>query len=148
MDLASQEHWHSISGFTCLVDSGAVSWSSKKQLVVTLSTMEAEYISATNAVKQIHWIRVLLTEIVHPLAAPTILYSNNQSAIALARDNQYHSRTKHIDICFHFIREAVKNGILTLNYCPMDDMVADILTKALPTVKITKLSKMLRLGSC
>ena len=83
-----------------------------------------------------------------PLAAPTILYSDNQSAIALARDNQYHSRTKHIDIRSHFIREAVKNGILTLNYCPTDDMVADILTKALPAVKITKLSKMLGLGSC
>ena len=55
---------------------------------------------------------------------------------------------KHIDICFHFIHEAVKNSILTLNYCPTDNMVANILTKALPTVKIMKLSKMLRLSSC
>ena len=99
-DLATQEHRHSISGFACLINGGAVS---KKQSVIVLSTMEAEYISATNAMKEIYWIWALLAEIVCPLAAPTILYNDNQSTIVLAKDNQYHSQTKHINIHFHFI---------------------------------------------
>ena len=98
--------------------------------------------------KEIYWIWMLLAEIARPLAAPTILYNDNQSVIALARDNQYHLQTKHINIHFHFIPEAMKKGILTIIYCPMDDMVTDILTKALPAVKIAKLSEMLRLGLC
>ena len=67
--------------------------------------------------------------------------------IALAKDNQFHARTKHIDICFHFIHEAMERGVLTLVYCPTDNMVADVLTEALPHVKIMKLSRMLGLGS-
>ena len=85
--------------------------------------------------KEIYWIWALLAEIVCPLTTPTILYN----------DNQFHSRTKHIDIHFHFIREAAENRTLTLMYCPMDDMVVDIFTQALPLVKIIKLSKLLRL---
>ena len=68
-----------------------------------LSTMEAEYISATNATKEIYWIWVLLSKIACPLAASTILYNDNQSMIVLARDNQYHFRTKHLNIHLHFI---------------------------------------------
>src|SRR6266481_4272142 len=67
VDPTSQEHRHSILGYTCLIDGGAISWGSKKQLVVALSTMEAEYISATNAVKEIFWIQALLAEIICPL---------------------------------------------------------------------------------
>ncbi len=147
VDLTSQEHRHSISGFACLINGGAVSWSSKKQSVIALSTTEAEYISATNTTKEICWIRALLAEVIRPLAAPTILYNDNQLAIALTKDNQFHARTKHIDICFHFIHEAMERGVLTLVYCPTDNMVADVLTEALPHVKIMKLSRMLGLGS-
>ena len=63
----------------------------KKQSVIALSTTEAEYISATNAAKEIYWIRALLAEIVCPLTTPTILYNDNQSSIALAKDSQFHS---------------------------------------------------------
>ena len=64
------------------------------------------------------------------------LFSDNQSAIALAKEHQYHARTKHIDICFHFIRWIIEEGRLHLIYCPTEDMVADALTKALPSVKV------------
>ena len=82
------------------IDGRPISWSSKKQSVIVLSMMEAEYISATNATKELYWIQVLLAKPGYPLTVPTILCNNNQSAIVLARDNQYHSRTKHINSVF------------------------------------------------
>ena len=64
------------------------------------------------------------------------LFSDNQSAIALAKEHQYHARTKHIDIRFHFIRWIIEEGRLRLIYCPTEDMVANALTKALPSAKV------------
>ena len=98
-DGASQDHRQAISGFAVLIDGGAVSWSSKKQELVTLSMMEAEYVAVTHAAKELMWFRRLLSEIFQPLKVPIKLYSDNQSAIALAHsDGQFHACTKHIDI--------------------------------------------------
>jgi len=72
---------------------------------------------------------------IHPLEHPTTLYCDNQSAIALMKDGTYHARTKHIDIHYHFIRFSVKNSSISLIYCPMEEMVADTLTKVLPNAK-------------
>ena len=66
----------------------------------------------------------------------TVLFSDNQSAIALTQDHQYHARTKHIDVRYHFIHWVIEEGKLRLVYCLMDDMVADMLTKALPLAKV------------
>ena len=66
----------------------------------------------------------------------TTLFSDNQSAITLTKEHQYHARTKHINICFHFIRWIVEDGKLRLIYCPMEEMVADIFTKALVSMKV------------
>ena len=134
-DGASQEHRHAISSYTFLLDRGAVSWSSKKQELVTLSMTEAEYVAAMHAAKEAIWLRHLLQEVFRPLANPTTIHCDNQSAIALAKDGMFHTRTKHIDIWYHFIRFAVDNGSLHLLYCPTEDMIADTLTKALPSVK-------------
>ena len=134
-DGASQEHRRAISGYVFLVDGGAVSWSSKKQELVTLSTTEAEYVAATHAAKEAIWLRRLIGEIFKPIEGPTVLFSDSQSAIALAKDGHYHARTKHIDIRYHFIRYIIEEGTIKLNYCPTDDMTADTLTKALPSVK-------------
>jgi hypothetical protein len=62
-------------------------------------------------------------------------FSDNKSAIALSKDHQYHARTKHIDIRYHFIRWIIKNGSIRLVFCPTDDMIANTLTKPLPNVK-------------
>lgn len=97
-DGALQEHRRTIMGYLFLVDGGAVSWSSKKQELVTLSTTEAEYVAATHAAKEAIWIRHLIGEVFRPLAQPTTLYSDSQSAIALTEDGNYHACTKHIDI--------------------------------------------------
>jgi hypothetical protein len=129
------EDRHAISGYAFILNGGAVSWSSKRQPIIALSTTESEYIAATHAAKEALWLRTFIGQVFRPLEAPTILYSDNQSAIALTRDHQYHARTKHIDIRFHFIRWIVENGSIKLVYCPTDEMVADTLTKALPSPK-------------
>jgi hypothetical protein len=103
-DGSSQEHRHAISGYVFLVNGGAVSWSSKKQELITLSTAESEYVAATYAAKEAIWIRQIINEIFwQPITKPITLYSDSQSAIALTKDGLYHVRTKHIDIRYHFI---------------------------------------------
>lgn len=135
-DGATQDHRHAISGFAVLLDGGAVSWSSKKQELVTLSTMEAEYVGATHAAKELIWFRNLIGEIFRPLGYPTTLHSDNQSAIALANsDGQFHARSKHIDIRYHFIKFSIQDGSIVLIFRPTEDMIADILTKPLPLIK-------------
>jgi hypothetical protein len=103
-DSSMNEGRHAMSGYAFLIDGGAVSWSSKRQEIIVLPTTEAECVAATHAAKEAIWLRTFISEIFSPLDGPTTLYSDNQSAIALAKDNQYHARTKHIDIRFHFIR--------------------------------------------
>ena len=134
-DGVSQDHRRAISGFVFMVDGGAVSWSSKKQELVTLSTTEAEYVAATHAAKEAIWLRRLLGELFGSIDTPTTLFSDSKSAIALAHDGHYHARTKHIDIRYHFIRYIIEAGAIRLVYCSTNDMTADTLTKALPSVK-------------
>jgi transposase InsO family protein len=136
-DGATHEHRHAISGYAFLVDGGAISWQSRKQELVTLSTAEAEYVAATHAAKEAIWLRRLIFELFSIPPSPTTLFCDNQAAIKLAIDDNYHARTKHIDIRFHFIRQTITDGALTLIYCPTDDMTADILTKSLPKWKVS-----------
>ena len=134
-DGALQAHRHVISGHAFLIDRRAISWSSRKQELVTLSTTEAKYIAATQATKEIIWLCRHIGEMFQPLKSLTILYSNNQSAIMLTKNGNYHTRTKHIDIRYHFICFTIDNGSICLLYCPTEDMVTDTLTKALPSIK-------------
>ena len=130
-----------------MVDGGAVSWSSKKQELVTLSTAEAEYIAATHAAKEAIWLRRLLTELFGSIDAPTVLFSDSKSAICLAHDGHFHAQMKHIDIRYHFIHYIIEAGTIKLVYCPMDDMTADVLTKALPSVKAKHFASALGLST-
>ncbi len=136
------EDHRAITGYVFLIDGGAVSWSSKKQEIVLLSTTESEYIAATHGMKEALWLRNLLAEAFEPIVDATTQFSDNQSAIALTRDHQFHPRTKHIDVRYHFIRWVVENGALQLVYCPTADMVADVLTKALPSPESQTLCRM------
>src|SRR6266702_4985986 len=138
-DGATQEHRRAISGYVFLIDGSAISWSLRKQELVTLSTAEAEYVAAMHAAKEAIWLRKLLGELFPNLLVPTSLYCDNQATLKLATDNNYHARTKHIDLRFHFIRQTIASGALKLLYCPTEDMVADILTKALPKWKVVAL---------
>jgi transposase InsO family protein len=135
-DGASQPHRHAISGYAFMIDGGAISWRSRKQELVTLSTAEAEYVAATHAAKEAIWLRHLISEIIPPVLAPTTLYCDNQAAIKLITNDNYHARTKHIDIRYHFIRQVISTGSIKMTYCPTEDMTADIFTKALPYWKV------------
>jgi hypothetical protein len=134
---------HSISGYAFTINGGAVTWSSKKQRVVALSSTEAEYIALTHAAKEAKWLKSFLIEIYDPGTQdhPLHLYCDNMSAMSLAKDSTYHSRTKHIDIRYHFIREAYDAGTIDLTYCPTGDMPADLLTKPLTRAKLEHLIK-------
>lgn len=135
-DGSMAEDRHAISGYAFLLHGGAVSWTTKRQEIISLSTTESEYVAITHASKEAIWLRSLISQIFSETLTPTTLFSDNQSAIALTKDHQYHARTKHIDIRFHFIRWIVENGSMSLVYCPTNDMLADSLTKALPSPKV------------
>ena len=144
-DGSMSEDCHAITGFTFLIDGGAVSWSSKKQEIVSLSTTESKYMAATHGMKEGLWLQSLLAEIFEPFTDTTMLFLDNQSAIVLTRDHQYHARTKHIDVHYHFIHWVVENGSLRLVYCPTADMIVDMLTKALPLPKVKHFAECLGL---
>ena len=145
-DGASQEHRCAISGYIFMIDGGAISWSSKKQELVTLSTMEAKYVAQTHTAKEVIWFQQLLTELFGSINTPTTLFSNSKSAIALAQDSHYHACTKYIDIHYHFICYVINAGTIKLIYCSTDNMTADRLTKVLPSVKAKHFAK--ALGLC
>ena len=96
---------HSTTGNVFLLAGGAISWVSKKQAVVALSTSEAEYVALSLAAQEAAWLQKFLTEL-QITSKPIVIMEDNQGAIALARNLIAHSRTKHIDIRYHFIREA------------------------------------------
>jgi hypothetical protein len=137
-DHASQTHRHSINGFAYFLGDGSISWSSKKQPVITLSSTEAEYIALTHAAKEAIWLRKLLSELSNAPDEATALFSDNLGAISLTKDPTYHARTKHIDVRFHFIRQTVSSRQISIPYCPTDEMVADIFTKSLARPKLEK----------
>ena len=123
----------STSGYLFNIGSGSISWSSKRQPTVSLSSCEAEYQGQTQATKEAMWLRRLLNELVdqgEPNA--TIIYRDNQGALALAKNPTQHGRTKHIDIQHHFVREKQAAGKVDLRYVPTAEQLADGLTKALP----------------
>ena len=139
-DWASQCHRHSILEFAYFIGLSTVSWSTKKQPIITLLSMEAEYVALTHATKDILWIHKLLKEFsfLHNLSLPTTLYCNNQGAICLSKDTTFHGRTKHIDVHFHFICQTVTSGNIKLIYIPTKKMVANIFMKSLARVKFKR----------
>ena len=117
-DGALQDHCQAISGHAFLIDSSVISWSSHKQELVTLSTVEAEYVAATHAAKECIWLHHLIEELSPSPLSTTTLYCDNQAALKLATDDNYHTRTKHIDICFHFICQVMASRVWTSTTAP------------------------------
>ncbi len=118
---------------------GTISWSCKLQPTVALSTVEAEYMALGHAIQELLWLRKLLSGISPASTSrPTSILEDNQGAIELVKSTKHHSRTKHIDVKHHFIKEKVVSGEAVIQYCPTEDMTADIMTKALPATKFLK----------
>eukprot|EP00253_Pinus_taeda_P022671 PITA_22671 len=104
----------STSGYVFHMGSRAISWASKKQPVVALSTAEVEYVAKTTTACQAVWLRRVLRDLCHEQENGTTIYCDNSSAITLSKNSVFHKRTKHIDTKFHFIRELVNNGEIVL----------------------------------
>ncbi|GJU00932.1 retrovirus-related pol polyprotein from transposon TNT 1-94 [Tanacetum coccineum] len=125
-----QDTRRSTSGSMQLLGDRLVSWSSKRQKSAAISNTEAEYIALSGCCAQILWMRSQLTD--YGFGFNKIpMYCDNKSAIALCCNNVQHSRSKHIDIRFHFIKEHVENGVIELYFVNTEYQLADIFTKAL-----------------
>ncbi|KAI3641430.1 hypothetical protein MIR68_000560 [Amoeboaphelidium protococcarum] len=145
------------TGYALLMAGAAVSWKSKLQPKVSLSSTEAEYYACTFASQEVAWVRELLKEIgfdfsneqvellgypslvditqTNPKEKATVMLEDNQACIALSKNPESFSRTKHIEVRFHFIREMVERGIIKLVYCKTGAQAADILTKPMTVAK-------------
>lgn len=133
----------STGGMCFYLNESLVTWVSQKQRCVALSSCEAEFMAATAAACQAIWIRNVLNQITAENIGPVVLYVDNKSAIDLAKNPVFHGRSKHIDIRFHFIRECVDRGEVVLRHVSSDNQRADVLTKALATVKFEKMRNLL-----
>ncbi|GJT28153.1 hypothetical protein Tco_0908428 [Tanacetum coccineum] len=130
-----QDTRRSTSGSMQFLGDRLVSWSSKRQKSAAISSTEAEYIAMSGCCAQILWMRSQLTD--YGLGFNKIpMYCDNKSAIALSCNNVQHSRSKHIDIRFHFIKEHVENGVIELYFVNTEYQLADIFTKALARERI------------
>ena len=123
---------HSTSGNVFSSVKRAVSWLSKKQATVALSTAQAEYVAFSAATQEAIYLRRLLTDVGEPLEDPIVINKDNQRVIAMAKNPVGHARTKHIDIRCNFVYEGVQNGAIILKYVTTLEIIADIVTKALP----------------
>jgi hypothetical protein len=122
----------STAGYLFNIGSGAISWQSKRQGVVALSTCEAEFLGQTQATKEAVWLRRLLNELnMNQGTNATIICGDNQGAIALSSNPQYHSRTKHMEIQRKWQGEVQDNGTVKLKYIPTTEQIADGFTKPL-----------------
>ena len=125
----------STSGCCFSLGSASISWMSRKQKSVALSTAEAEYIVASMASCGAVWLRKLFSELFGHVLDTTMIFYNNQSGIRLFDNLVFHDRSKHIDIRYHFIWDMVQWGAIRLQHIGTDDQVANILTKPLGKVK-------------
>jgi hypothetical protein len=107
----------------------AISWQAKRQPTVALSSVEAEYMASTQASKDALWWIQFLSGLGLNVPKPINIMSDSQGSIALSKNPESHSRTKHIDIQHHFVREQVQRKIVQFNYIPTEEMPADLLTK-------------------
>jgi transposase InsO family protein len=130
------DNGRSTGGYAVIIGGGAVSWSSRLQSVVSLSTTEAEYIAAVEAGKEIIWMRNLLTEFGITSSSPSHLLIDNNSAVTVAKNPEHHGRMKHLDLRYHWLRDTVEAGLITPIHVPTNAQAADIFTKPLKRQKI------------
>ena len=131
-DFANDPGRKSVMGYTFSLGSGAISWASRRQKVVAVSSTESEYVAASEAAKDALWLRMLARGVTIPVDTATDLFCDNNSAITLANDQSLHIRAKHIDIRYHHIRDCVEKKKIRLLRVSSANNTADTLTKALP----------------
>ncbi|GAA5828225.1 hypothetical protein JCM5353_003899 [Sporobolomyces roseus] len=156
---ADKDTRRSVSGYVFSIgDDGlrstAISWLSKRQKSVAISSTEAEYMALSEAAREALWLRHLLRELGFDTSLPTLIRGDNSGSLILASHPTSHSRTKHIDVHYHFTRERVSDGTVELKWVRTDDMVADVFTKGLGREKhvlftsLVGLRNLRRKGGC
>ena len=121
----------STSGYVFTMSGGPVTWSSKRQATVALSTVEAEYVAMSRCSQQMVWMQTWLDEVEIEHDMPGIIQGDSHGAIALGKNTKDHGKVKHIDIRHHYLRELVKSGAISFEQIPSADNVADLFTKPL-----------------
>lgn len=132
---SSVDDRRSYTGYAFFLGNAAVSWKSRKQRTVALSTTEAEYMALADASKEATYLRRFLHEVLGKRQPTTTIYNDNQGAGMLCKNPIFHNRTKHVDIRHHFVRERIEEGDVDVKYMSTEEMPADVLTKALSFVK-------------
>ena len=140
-DWANSNDRKSISGMVIKLAGGAVSWSSKKQSTVSLSSTEAEYNSLSEGTREVIWLRQLLKDLGHRQTKPSVLWEDNLQTITWAKDPKHHGRNKHIDVKLHHLRDRVRNGDVDVQYVSTEKQLADIMTKPLGRIVFSRLLK-------
>ena len=126
----------STTGYIFTFGDGAITWASKRQGVVTMSTAEAEYTAASAAAREALWLRALLAEL-GIKTGPVPIHCDSQAAIAITKNPGISARTKHIDVRLHFVRERAAAGDLEMRYTPSAEMLADPMTKVVPEATLS-----------
>ncbi len=142
---SDQDDRKSTSGYLFLLGGAPISWLSKKQTTVALSTLEAEYIALCLATQEALWLTQLLKELDISIPLPLRIFEDNQGAIAISNDPKHHPKTKHIEVKYHFIREKVDSGEIRIQHVESRNMLADLLTKPISKEKLSEHLKRIHL---
>ncbi|MBW0492602.1 hypothetical protein O181_032317 [Austropuccinia psidii MF-1] len=119
-----------------------IGWRAHKQKTTALSSAEAEYIALSECCQDFEWLKNLLIETTN-IHSKGIIYTNNQSSMAIASKRIYHHGTRHLDFKIHFFRSLIENNVIKLEYLQSTTLVADLLTKNLPSTKLEELIKII-----
>ncbi|KAH0815732.1 hypothetical protein GEV33_007059 [Tenebrio molitor] len=133
----------STTGIVVKLGTAIIAWKSTRQKIVALSTTEAEYVAACQTVKELIWLKLLLSELAIFEDFKATLHVDNESAIKLIKNPEFHQRSKHIDVRYHFIRDKYTMGEFNLVHVSSKQQQADILTKPLPRVGFEEQRRML-----
>ena len=132
---ANQDDGKSTSGYVFLASGGAITWKSKKQSIIALSTTESEYVALSEAGREATWLRNLYGELGFSQTSPTIIKGDNEGSVSMTHNPQFHAQSKHIALRHHWVRELVSDGVLDIHNVRDPEQMADILTKGLPKPK-------------
>lgn len=138
----------SVTGCVFKVSGCTVSWTTRKQHTVSLSSTEAELAALVTAACHTLWMKRLLLDLGHEPKGPITILEDNQSTIRIAEDARDHGRLKHVDTKYHFLRELIQQAVITVEFVCSSDQQADIMTKALPSASFKKLRSELGIGPC
>ncbi|KFD63722.1 hypothetical protein M514_24075 [Trichuris suis] len=122
-----------------------ISWSTKKQTTVALSSTEAEYIAMAEPCKELLWLRQLLEDFGIPQMNATTIFEDNQGCICLVESERFTDRTKHISVKYHLLKDLRERGIIDVKYCPSDQMMADALTKPVSKEQLNRFARQIGL---